>query len=238
MRNLNLTVIGFLFAGLIAWSSSKHLSPDFRTQEYFNAATITLAGASVTNGTDGVIFAATVNGDTTPAATSTVGVLPYPARLDVRLVDGGSATTVALTCTSVTLIGTTAGGNLVTETVTGIDESESLTSNSFEDVQSVSFVGCNSYGASADASDVARIGVSDHVALDRPISSTADLISVCTRDIDASAQNWTCSNTGCAVRACSRSIDLGTCSGLTISDNNALRIRYRSTTSRTSETCP
>lgn len=233
---LNITA-GFILCLLLAWTSAKHLSPDYRTEEVNILGAITLASASVTVGTDGVIFATTVAGDPAPTATSTVGVLPYPARLDVRLVDGGSATVPALTCTSVTIVGTNAAGVLVTDVVSTITESESLTAEAFESVSSVAAAGCKAYG-SVDSSDVLRIGPSDHVALDKPIGSTSDLISVCTRDIDASAQNWTCSNTGCTVRACSRTIDLGTCSGLTISDNNALRIRYRATTSRQLETCP
>lgn len=236
MKNRIVYVLfGFLLASLVAWSSAKHLSPDFRTKEYLNVATITVSATSVTVGTDGVIFATTLQSNAAPSGSA--GVLPYPARLDVRTVDGGTATTTALTCTSATIVGTTVGGTPISETVSTITESESLTLNSFESVSTVAFAGCNSVAASADASDVARVGVSDHIALDYPIKSSSDIISVCTRDIDASAQNWTCSNTGCTVKACARSVDLGTCSGLTIADNNALRIRYRASTANLAERC-
>ena len=216
-------LIAIAMMGLI---TPKNVSPELRTRAHIIPGFVVFDATSVTGGSDGVVFATTINGVTAPTTTSPAS-LPYAVRLDIRLVDGAAATGPALTCDSVALIGTNAIGLNVSETVSTITESESLTVNSYESLSSI--IGANCLNG-ADAGDVIRVGVSDHVSLELPLNTTADIVSVCSKDLATGV--WTCDESSCTYTQRSQSIDLGACT-IAPSDYDLLQIRYRATTRQT-----
>lgn len=188
------------FALMGAGLETKQLSPMLRTQTEWVPAVVranTTTTAS-TAGSSGVVFRSIIcsgNGtcDSSPTSTtSSLGALPYPARLDVRLRDlhatGGAFASTALTCSSVSIVGVDVFGNDRTETLTSITENEKLTAHAYESVTRVAALGCNAYaeawdanqdGVGREADDFLIVRVSDRVALRQKIGTSSNVLSVC-----------------------------------------------------------
>lgn len=113
--------------------------------------------------------------------TSSLAAIPYPTRLDIEMYDLGSGSS-ALTCTSAVVYGRNSLGVVVSETVTGIDESESLTNWAYESISKVVWAGCYQGTTTVtDSSDRLAIRTTDHLGLPQPIGANTDVISLCTR---------------------------------------------------------
>lgn len=147
-------------------------------------AIATLADASVTAGTAGVIHSRTVNGLSGGALTAVAPTIqgPYPAKLKIKLIDPTADST--LVCTAVTIYGRNQFGQYISETVAVPNETEVKTTKVFEFVTSYSGTGCT--GGTA-AEDVIRIRTSNEVGLPFPITSENALLSVCVYDLSAVA---------------------------------------------------
>lgn len=166
--------------------SEREVKPQLRTirTDYSVPAIATLADASVTAGTAGVIHSRTVNGLSGGVLTAAVPTIqgPYPAKLKVKLIDPSADST--LVCTAVTIYGRNQFGQSISETVALPNETEVKTTKVFEFVSSYSGTGCT--GGTA-AEDVIRVRVSNEVGLPFPITSENALLSVCVYDLSAVA---------------------------------------------------
>ena len=127
-----------------------------------------------TVGFEGSIMRASIQSQTTPTWTSSIGAMDYPARLDVRVVDEASDS-AAITCTNVTIYGNSVLGTNVTEVIATINESENLSKYAYESVDYVRATGCA--GLSSD--DYLVVKTSDHVGLRQKIRVNSNILSVC-----------------------------------------------------------
>lgn len=205
-------------------------APHYRTTETVAVRVPTWAAASATQGTDGVVVSVAPGVGVTTIAASTFAPPPYPGRLRVNTVDLAGATASALTCTSCQITGYNSLGVLVTETATIVDESsEALTENSYERVIAFSCSGCANF-AEVDA---IKLDSTDHIAVDLPIGGVEDVLAVCFTEADDVSTNWICDpGSSCTVDQMSHSVDVGSCSSITLTDNATVRIRARASKRR------
>lgn len=143
-------------------------------------------------GLRGSIARAVIN-TTAFSQTSSVGVLPYPARLGYVLVDGGGADT--LVCDRVRICGKDLeniyGCETIAATTTALTETVQYTSKVYRSVSEFSS-GAGKCAAGSDATDYAFLFVSD-IALPAGLDKASDLLSVCARVQSAGTTQWYCS---------------------------------------------
>lgn len=139
---------------------------------------------------DGVLAAPTIwSGSAAQDVSQTdgvqIGTLPWPSKLSIVLIDGGSASG-ALTCTSITITGVDQFGRTNRETVSTITETAQKTERVYEQVSSYSTSGC-AIASGGDTSDVIRISNSSSVGLPRKLRTYADIVALCLRDDSVTA---------------------------------------------------
>lgn len=238
MRSALFLLVALLLSTATAWAQSQPVNFRRASSAMRTATTIAnvVAPADVTStpGANGVLGEIVPGAATAAGSTTSFTPAPYPARLNVQLVDGGA--TAVLTCTSCSLTGYNALGVMVSETVSTIAESESLTANSYESLTAFSCAGC----ANLSAEDSIVAVVSDHPAVDVPIASNAvggssDVIAVCKTELDVATTDWDCvSGSRCTVDGPSQSVDLASClveggaaAAFTVASHDTFVIRAR-----------
>jgi len=170
------------------------------------------------NGTDGVVFRTTTNSVAAPTSAAGSATAPstfsWPAKLNVVLVDGGTATTNLLTCTSVVITGKNQFGVFVSETVSTITETAQATTAVFGVVDSVLGAGC---AEGADDADVLVIRQSLELGLPVKIARASDIESACIADLSdesslkcARLDNGGADDITSALELSTHSIDAGT----------------------------
>lgn len=181
MRALTLALA--LVAGTAsAQVDQRHLSRAVRGLEGVVLDYCGEAGATLGHrrGEDCIVATANLEAAAAPAVgTSSIGAVPYAAKLNVRTIDLGSATTTVLTCGTVDIKGYDWSGRAVSERVSTIGEAEKLTQHAYSEVTSVAVAGCNSVAASADASDRIVLVASDHIAFGRNLRRKEEIVRIC-----------------------------------------------------------
>lgn len=205
--------------------SESNLEPGLR-QQTIVLESVSVPGTSTvstTLGAYGMAVRASLASITNVTWTSSIAALPYAARLDVRGYDMRSDSTVA--CSSVIISGIDALGVARVETLTSINEAESLTEYAYESVSRV--VAVCSGGSTGDA---LAIRTSDHIALPRKVHYNTDVVAVCD---GTGSSSMTCGKgSAYTIRRKSNSIDLnaGNAVGnVTVNANDVVTIKVRST---------
>lgn len=155
---------------------------------------VPLVGASTTSATlntNGVIFKSSmmINPTSTAiavshiTATSTIGPLVWPAKLDVRVLDSGAAS--ALECDSIQIIGKDQFGNPKSETITGVTEATKESVNVYSVVTKIIVLGCG--GGTDVVGDSFILQQSDEVGLPFKIASESNIEALCVRDKSVAA---------------------------------------------------
>lgn len=151
----------------------------------------TIGVPSTAVGSEGVIMRASLHsGLSHVTQTTSIAALPYPAKLDVAIIDQ-DANGGAMYCPSLTLYGYDQFGNAINERFSGtssISEFPRETTNVFEQVTRVDAT-CNNGtagGVTTSANDMLRISVSGEVGLPFRITGPNAVLSVCITDNSAS----------------------------------------------------
>lgn len=143
---------------------------------------VTAAG-DVTSGINGVV-AATSADVVHITMTSTLALMPVPAKLTYALIDVSSNTTPALTCSSLVIAGVDQFGRAVSHVDTTVTESEETTQVIFSQVTSIRANGCNV--TNAGTNDIFRLYASRSIGLGGTVS-LAQIKSACIVDASDSS---------------------------------------------------
>lgn len=209
-----------------------------------NTATIAQASPGVV-GTDGYLMSRVLTSITAISETSSIGRMPYPARLNFVLVDGNADDTLG--CRIWAISGKAIDGDSISERVeraagvanrTAITETVQQTSYVYSSVDRITISDCGSLG---DSSDNLVVTVSPQVGIDLPVRVDADMLSICEMRPSLASVPRCIGPSGCTTRTLSGNvkttfIDLTTCtfqggtSGtFTPDDNDGIVLRYRGT---------
>lgn len=247
MKKFILTLLVMLAAPMSAFAGKGHLGTsnvdtELRTLQSTLRVQLPAKGTDTTSGLGGVLMSADAHGLTNLVMTSTIGGMPYPAKLAVGFNDGGSATTTQLSCTSVTIKGIDSKGRAKAETLSTVNETVQYTTNVFESVSQISATGCNGGGgAGGDSSDLFFVGTSKYVGLPFKITAAAAVVMVCLIDKSDSdkeycmkpaasdaATSFDNSGSGSRVDVAAGTFDVGTAfTSVTAASGDQLVIRVR-----------
>lgn len=214
---------------------TRNVNNELRTRTLVIPNIQVVDAGDVTVGKDGVgaILNPTIN---THVLTSTsIGALPYPAKLNVIAIDVGADNGNAVTCTSVVIKGRDQYGRTISETVSSVNETAQKTTNVFESISAVTSVCVNGGGASGD---IVKVSTSLEVGLGFDIRNVDAIIALCV--VNAGA-DYTClkggatdsaivfdnAGSGNRVNLLSDSINLASLTTNTVDDDDSVVIRYR-----------
>lgn len=192
-----LLLLAMLGAPMVAFAliGPKNVEPEMRVFTRVVPNFVVSASTDTSTGTAGVIGVISVYGagaviEAPSASTPELGAFPYPTKVIVVLVDGGAGSG-AITCTSLLIRGRNQFGQLTSETLTTLTETEQTSARVYSEILGVTAAGC-AIASGGDTSDYLHIRTSSWVGLPGRIRSASDINTMCLNDVSATPDTVIC----------------------------------------------